>query len=210
MYHTNAASILACGLVLATMLTSNGASPNPPAQNPRLLRNDAVNVPYSGTVTEVSKDTITIQWKATPGEKPKTFALSEPLASGMIPMIPRLIPGRERGYSVLPNSMYPIADVKVGDWVTIKYAHLAGVDICDHICIQRRPDGLVPPLPEEAEILIKDSLVIIFKAKFPGTPIPHELQRKGYVPYHEVMNTYWAKVAPMPREKGALPPKIMQ
>jgi hypothetical protein len=173
---------------------------------PRVPNNDAVYVPYAGTVTEITKDSITIQWTATPGEQPRKFLLSDTLAAGKIPMEPRLIPGRERGYSLLASSMYRITDVKVGDSVGIHYAHLSGINICDHICIQRRPGGLVPPLPEEAEKL--STPAGIFQAKFPGRPIPAELKNWSHIPYHERMNAHWDRQAPMPREVGVTGPPI--
>ena len=222
MYRTLAVPALALGLVLTPVLAGLAAPQNPPPLKPRVPKNDAVDVPYGGTVTEITKDSITIQWTATPGEQPKTFLLSETLVAGKIPMEPRSIP-RGRRYSPMATSMYRITDVKVGDSVAIHYAHLNGVDICDHICIQKRPGSLVPPLPDEAENLMKDVLLNLAKSKFPpGKPIPpgflNGLATENYIPYHEKMNAYWDledrgipypekfgkkrrfPVAPMPRE----------
>jgi hypothetical protein len=160
-------------------------------------------VPYAGTVTEVTKDSITIQWTASPGEKPKKFLVSETLAVGKFATEARFLPGQTHGYRIFPSQMYRLTDVKVGDWVGIKYAHIGDMDICDHICINKRPGGRVPPLPEEAAKLWEDR-----------------------IPYHELMNAYWDledkgipypekfgfgrrfPVAPMPREVKPLVPLI--
>jgi hypothetical protein len=146
-----------------------------------------VNVPYTGHVTEITKGSITIQ---SPGENPKTFAVSETLAAGKTPIKPRLIPSRRDGYFVPPSQMYRLTDVKVGDAVEIRYAHLGNLNTCDHICIRKRPGGLVPPLPAEAEAL--DNPAEILKAKFPQVP-PDILKEMNdhYIPYHEWMNAHW-------------------
>jgi hypothetical protein len=164
---------------------------------------DAVNIYYSGTVTEVTKDSITVRW---PGEQPKKFAVSAALAAGEIPKEPRLLPGMKQPYTVRDCLRYRLTDVAVGDEVWIAYAHLGDEDICDHICINKRPNGLVPPLPEGAEA--------------PRRYAAEIKKRKPYlfIPYHEKMNAYWDledhgipypekfgplrrfPVAPMPRE----------
>jgi len=164
---------------------------------------DSVNNDYGGVVTEVTKDSITIQWVNSPDEKPKKFAVSETLAAGKPGIEPRLLPGRPAPppgarNPTMPEDMYRLTDVKVGDCVGIVYSRVAGVDICDHIRISRRPDGEVPPLPKEAEDLRDDREV--WKARHPGKPLPERLAKSRYVPYHEWINGYWAKVAPMPRE----------
>jgi hypothetical protein len=163
------------------------------------LKND-----YAGTVTKVTKDSITIQWVNTPGEEPKTFAVSEALAAGKVPSEPRMLPGAKKGYFVIPSFMYRLTDVKVGDCVSILYARIDGVDICDHISISRRPDGLVPPLPKEAEDLL--NVKEIWKAKHLGQPMPDGIANRPYTRYHEAMNAYWARIAPMPREVKRLDP----
>jgi hypothetical protein len=184
-----ASSTLALWLFLVTLASASPASAQGPVgpRPPRLPRNDAVNLPYSGIVTEVTKDSITIQWTATPGEKPKTFPVSKTLAAGKVAMEPRLMPGQTRGYHVSPPNMYRLTDVKVGDWVGIHFAYLGGVCTCDHIRIFKRPGGTVPPLPEEAEAL--------WKLHAP----------RPYVPYHEGMNAYWDlqdKGIPYPEKFG--------
>jgi hypothetical protein len=107
--------------------------------------------------------------------------------------------------------MYRLGDVKPGDQVSICYAYLGGESICDHICIQKRPGGRVPPLPDEAEALRK-------RPRIPGDPeIPHvrydewinaywDLEDKG-IPFPEKFgpNRRWP-VAPMPRELKPLVP----
>jgi hypothetical protein len=158
---------------LLCALPSSAAEPTKP-QTPK---NDAVDVPYSGTVTEVTKDSITVEW---PGEKPKKFPVSETLAAGRIPKEPRLIPNRRQPYQVHDCFRYRLTDVQVGDIVVIAYAHLGNSDICDHICIRKRPGGRIPPLPEGAG---------------PLKQLPPGAQGQGLdyllIPYHEQMNAYW-------------------
>jgi hypothetical protein len=131
--------------------------------------------------------------------------VSEALAAGQIPMHPRLIAGQPRGYTVPASVMYRLMDVKVGDWIDICYAHLGDADICDHICIKKRPGGRVPPLPDEAEAFRRPK-------RFPGQP------EVIHIRYDELINAYWDledhgtaypekfgpdrrfPVAPMPRE----------
>ena len=176
-----AAFLLPCLLVA----TARGSDPWEPQWN------DA-NVPYWGTVTEVTKATITIQYK---DWKPKSFPVSDVLARGDIPMHPRL--GTVRGrYSVSASSMYRLTDVKVGDWVHISYSHVNGVSTCDHICITKRPGGKVPPLPKEAEELNM-------------APVAYRhLMRDKHIYYHERKNAYWAVLddgAAWPKEYGSQP-----
>jgi hypothetical protein len=206
-------------LILSIGLVSIGTAAEPccaqfqPAKiqdaKPPDPKNDAVGVLYVGTVTEVTKDSITIRW---PGETPKRFPASETLASGGIPKEPRLSPTRRQPYDVDDHLRYRLADVKVGDHVMILFARLGNVDTCDHICIRKRPGGRVPPLPEGAV-----------------TPkrIPPQLVGKApwlEIPYHEEANAYWDlldkgipypekfgpdrrfPVAPMPREVKLGPP----
>ena len=168
------------------------AVPNKPPPEPK---NDAGGVPYWGVVKEIAKDSITIQFAT---DKPKRFPVSETLAAGKVPKEPTPIPGRRDPYLVPASKMYRFTDVKVGDWVAISYSSIGGVVTCDHICIQKRPGGRIPPLPDEAEAL---------RRKAPN-----------YIPYHEYWNAYWDledkgipfpekfgymrrfPVAPMPRE----------
>jgi hypothetical protein len=159
-------------------------------------REGDVGRPYAGTVTDITKKSITIQWIATPDVKPRTFQLSDMLAAGNIPMAPRMRPNQKQAHPVMPIYMYRITDVKVGDLVAIKYAHLNAVDICDHICIAKRPGGRHPPLPEEAEELMRDVLVKIVKSHFPpGKPIPpgllENLPVRKHIPYNEERDAYW-------------------
>ncbi len=179
--------------------------PSPPRE-PR--KGDSVDNGYSGTVTAVTKDSITIQWVNAPGVPPKKFAVSETLAAGKAPLEPRRLPGTPppppvRPASIMPEYMYRLTDVKVGDCVGIRYARIDGVDICDHIRIWRRPDGLVPPLPKEAEDLRDERKV--WQAKNPGKPLPEHFGKAPYQPYHEWINAYWARIAPMPREVPKVP-----
>lgn len=164
---------------------------------PREPREGSVDNNYGGTVTKVTKDSITIQSIVWPEEQPRTFAVSESLAAGKVPVEPRRQPGARHTYFVAPEYMYRLTDVKVGDSVGISYARENGVDICDHIRIARRPDGLVPPLPKEAEDLCDPRE--LWKARRPGRPVPDVIANRPYTPYHEQMNAYWARIAPMPR-----------
>ncbi len=140
-------------------------------------RNDAGGVPYCGKVTDVTRTSITVQYA---DEKPKCFAASDALAAGKCPKEPRPIPGRQQPYFVQPSMMYRLTDVVVGDWVDICYSSVDGVITCDHICIKKRPGGLVPPLPEEAEALR------MRRPLAPGVPL-----KNPHIAYHEWTNAYW-------------------
>ena len=185
-------STLASVLVLSALLTVTGSPPgSPPPEPPRVPQNDAANLSYWGAVTELTKDSITVQF---PNEKvkPKKLPVSEALTAGHIPMHPRLIAGQPRGYTVAASYMYRLTDVKVGDWVAISYAHLGDADICDHICIQKRPGGRVPPLPDEAEAFRRPK-------RFPGQP------EAIHIRYDEWINAYWDledKGIPYPEKFG--------
>src|SRR5262249_30224746 len=133
--------LAALSLVLITSKTATPGTrtPDEPLLPPTFVpakppdpKTDAVNVQYQGTVTEVTKDSITIQW---PGDqKAKKFSISETLASGGFT-------AKSRGGSTLrPRFCYRLGDVKVGDQVYIRFAHLGDADICDQICINKRPD----------------------------------------------------------------------
>jgi len=99
---------------------------------------------------------------------------------------------------MMPEYMYRLTDVKAGDCIAIFYARINGVDICDHIRIWKRPNGLIPSLPKEAEDL-RDWRKV-WKAKNPGRSLPEWMEKRPYVPYHESQNAYWDRIAPMPRE----------
>ncbi len=201
MQHRACFASLVSLLTLAIVPLAAASDPPRPQPIPYELREPkegSVNNDYGGTVTEVTKDSITIQWTATPGVKPKKFAVSETLAAGKVPKEPRPQPGVRYVYKVEPAYMYRLNDVKAGDVVAIVYARVNGTDICDHICIARRPDGLIPPLQKEAEDL--RNWKEIHKKLYPGRPLPEWEEKIPYVPYHERWNAYWAKVAPMPRE----------
>lgn len=155
-------------------------------------KTDTVCVAYWGEVVEITKKSITIQ-PPSRNLRPQTFDLSEALAEGRIPNTPRIIPTRPGGYKVSPNCMYRLKDVRVGDLVSIEYAKIQDRVICDHISIQKRPGGRVPPLPEEAEALRRPP------------PSPSGAPPTHHVPYHELMNAHWDSVerlplAPPPRE----------
>lgn len=190
---------------VAFQVANCGEEPQLPARfapaKPPEPREGALGRRYVGTVTEVTKNSITIEW---PGEKPKKFSVSETLASGGFS-----VNSRTRSSTVFPPFCYRFTDVKVGDRVDIRFAYLDGVSICDHIRIDKRPGGRVPPLPEGAENL--------------KTPSGRTL-----IPYHERMNALWDledkgipypekfgknrrfPLAPMPRLVGTIGPVISQ
>jgi hypothetical protein len=173
---------------------------------------DFVGRPYPvGRVNEVTKDSITIEapgytymkgvWSqgpvrvlkevktVIPDQPPKRFLVSTTLAAGGIPREPRNVNTPGRGYNVAEAEMYRLTDVMEGDWVTIKYSRVGGVDICDHIMIIKRPGGRVPPLPPGVE---RPRLS-------PALPPLH----------HEVMNAHWDKIDkdnPHPEKLGNLRP----
>jgi hypothetical protein len=185
-------------------MAAAASEPAPPSfKNGPPPKNDAVYVPYWGVVTELTKNSITIRG---PGEEPKAFPVSETLAAGRVPAEPRLFidrDGRRRDYGVAESSMYRLTDVKVGDWIGIKYAYLDGVSICDHICIWKRPGGLVPPLPAEAEA--RRNPLAAWKASHPGQPVPKAIETMIFIPYHEEMNAKWDledKGIPYPEKFG--------
>jgi hypothetical protein len=136
----------------------------------------------------LTKTSITIQFDNQKDQKPKQFMVSETLAAGKFAMERRRKPGQPSWPSVMPAEMYRLTDVKVGDWVLIMYAHLEGGDICDHIQIQRRPGGKVPPLSEEAD------------------PPTQPVSGTPRIRYHEYMNAYWdleENGIPYPEKFGA-------
>jgi len=181
-------------LLAASSHLAQARQPNPPMKvqtKPEEPKGDTVGWLYWGTVTELTKDSITIGYEA---EKPKKFAVSETLAAGKVPKEPRLRPGQVQGYHVSTADMYRLTDVKVGDLVMIKYARIDKVDICDHIRIWKRPGGQVPPLPEEAEWLasIEGSLPAKTRASLSPETLARirEMDAKR-IRYHERMNAHW-------------------
>ena len=166
----------AIAAVLSLLLQTGSPVSAEERAKPQTPLNDAVDVPYSGTVTEITKSSITVRW---PGEEPKKFAVSETLASGGIPKEPRLIPNRKQPYMVQDSFRYRLNDVKVGDHVVLSYAHIGTSDICDHICIVKRPGGRVPPLPDGA---------VTAKLYPPGFESKFRLSQ---IPYHERINAHW-------------------
>ena len=72
---------------------------------PRPPKEGGVNEPYGGIVTAVTKDSITIQYAK---DAPVTFAVSEPLAAGAVPMEPRPVPGRKRTYFAPISALKPV------------------------------------------------------------------------------------------------------
>lgn len=222
--YTTLALAVSCPLwrVQAANAPDDPARPPPKFDPPLPLepKKDTVHIPYEGTVTGVTKTSITIQyptiewpgWEKPREFNPKEFATSLALELGQFPQSPRPRPDGTPTptWTLRPEFMYRLTDVKVGDIVMIRYSHLGDMDICDAIKIVKRPGGRVPPLSEEAETRRKARLKP--HPAIPGFP------ETTYIPYHEEMNAHWnledkgipypAKfgerrrwpVAPMPRE----------
>jgi hypothetical protein len=150
-------------VVVACVIAGQSA---PRASDPREPRGEEVGISYWGVCTGVTKDSITVQYK---DWKPRTFPVNDVLARGDFQMYPRI--GRPP-YRPRESCMYPLTDVKVGDWVNLKCARVDGKVICDHINISKRPGGKVPPLPKEAEDLMRTTAY-------------------EYIPYHEQMDALW-------------------
>ena len=193
-------------IVVLTSTVSQTFDPVPPG-----TKNFAGRPYPRGRVNEVTKESITIEapgytymkgvWSpgpvrvrqevktVIPDQPPKRFLVSATLAAGGIPREPRNINTPGRGYNVVEEFMYRLTDVKEGDWVAIMYSRVGGVDICDHICIVKRPGGGVPPLP-------------------PGVERPRRSPASPPL-YHEATNAYWDKVDkdnPHPELWGSLRP----
>jgi hypothetical protein len=99
------------------------------------------------------------------GGPKRSFVPSAILAKGDYP--------RNRGL----DFMYKIEDLKLGDRILIEYKQVNRVDICEAICIRRRPGGRVPAghyppdtvsRPHEIAQAYQD-----FEEK--GTPLPRYL-----------------------------------
>jgi len=141
---------------------------------------------YEGFVTNVTAESITLR---AAGDQPKTYALSPVLQRGGIPP------------SSVCTYQYRVTDVRLGDRVAIHISRWSGVDVCDGVCVKRRPGGRVPPEPN-------------FDPR--ATSHHHERaqayqdwEEKG-IPFPDKYCPDWARpvVAPLPREKGApaIPP----
>jgi hypothetical protein len=193
--HLIPKALIACIAVLGfSVRSSAGDEQLRPGRSeiakPPMPWKDSTGLNYTGTVTEVTKATITILW---PGQmEPKTFTMSETLASGGFATRGRLRPDGTAP-SRFPSYRYRLKDVKVGDHVNIDFAHLAGADICDAICILKRPGGRVPPLPEGAE------------NPNAHMDLPPEIRFRLTIRYHEWQNAYWdleEKGIPYPEKFG--------
>ncbi len=193
-------------IVVLTSTVSQTFDPVPPEIK------DFAGRPYPrGRVNEVTKESITIEapgytymkvvWSpgpdrvrqevktVIPDQPPKRFRVSATLAAGGIPRQPSTVDRFGNGYNVAEFQMYRLTDVKVGDWVEIVYSRVGGVDICDHICIVKRPGGRIPPLP-------------------PGVERPRRSPASPPL-YHEFWNAYWDKEDkdnPHPEKWGNLRP----
>lgn len=159
---------------------------------PPMPAKDGTGWCYVGMVTEVTKNSVTILW---PGEeKAKTFTASDILASGKFPVKHRERSDGLPAHTVSPSHRYRLSDVQVGDHVDIRFAHFGDQDICDEICITKRPGDRVPPLPDGAEPL-------------PDATLERWLRKAGaeYIRYHERVNAYWDledKGIPYPEKFG--------
>jgi hypothetical protein len=201
-------------LVAGSIVEAAPPDEKAPLQKPPEPRDGSAENSYWGTVTEVTKTSISIQFDNQKDVMPKSFPLSETLAAGKFPVERRVMPGVRTRRWLTPANMYRITDVTVGDWVAIHYARLDGVDICDTISIRRRPGGRVPPLPKGVENLE------------PPVPLIEGEVYLSMIPYHERMNAYWDleekgiaypekfgryrrfPAAPMPRAVGGAGPQI--
>ena len=206
-----------CGFLLClAAVVGRGFSPTNGAEPSGQGKIEFVNRDHGGRVTVVAKDSITIEtpeythrtqelgpdrvprWvtKIIPAQPPTRFAVSEVLAAGQVPRLPRDTGRPGHTYRVFEESMYRLSDVKVGDWVQIIYARVNGVDICDHIQIVKRPGGRVPPLPDGVEKRLQ---------WFARWPEEEGVPRPELIPYHERKNAYWDlkdKGIPYPEKFG--------
>jgi hypothetical protein len=202
-------------LFLTTVASADEPITGPQVFSPKPFepREGAVNASYAGFVTGITKDSITIQWTVnwvvSRDVKPKEFLVSEALAAGKVPIKPRPQLGARGKYPVEPSYMYRLQDVQVGDGVSIAYARIDGVDICDHICIKKRPGGRVPRLPEEAEAIRKadriDAFLMSRKDPEERKAAMKEFETK-YIRWDEFINAYWDledKGIPFPKKFGA-------
>lgn len=169
----------------AVLLLCTSAAGQPQQRNPRKAT-EGLPAPR-GTVTQISKEAIAIQ---VPGEPPMRFVPSETLASGMTPSKPR--PRAFAPYTIGASFKYRLTDVHVGDSVDLIYAVVNGVEVCDHIRINKRPGGLVPPLPEDANdpgpILYHDYANAFWNLEDHGIPYPAHFAYRRF------------PIAPSPRE----------
>jgi hypothetical protein len=117
---------------------------------------------------------------------PRVFKLCKELATG----------GVRQGLT--PANAYRVQDVKIGDYVGIRFDQVDGIDTCTEIRIHRRPGGLVPPSPDDrGDIngLKYHEYQNAHNEWFDhGTPIPD----KFLSPW--ALEERRAKIAPMPRE----------
>lgn len=149
---------------------------------------------YSGTVTAVTRTSITIQ--RSPQEAPRTFPINEELSKAKIPP-----GGRMSDYLYLPS------DVRVGDVVWIDYADDGNTATCFEISIRRRPGGRVPP---GYAVWVREGLCNHHGRmnahqdwEERGIPIPAMyLSDNGRADY---LNPPYPPRAPMPREVPARP-----
>jgi hypothetical protein len=113
------------------------------------------NHTYGGTVTDITKTSITIE---APESKMTIFRFTpdgKPMGTPQEVVIPAQPPKLFHASETLANGKYAkdgvtrgthlLTDVKKGDKVTIQHSRVNGVDICESVRIFRRPGGKVPP-----------------------------------------------------------------
>lgn len=127
-------------LFVASFSTAQYLPPGELAPPPPDRSKDFKQGPYYGTVTEITRDSITINGAGLNRIGPvnlitgnRRFLASDALASG------------DYRKGVSESFGYRLADVRAGDRVSIHFDRIDGVNICTEIGILRRPGGRVPP-----------------------------------------------------------------
>jgi hypothetical protein len=107
-----------------------------------------------GTVVAIGKNTVTLRpgpctiTKCAPGPDGRLVTVRKWEYQELPPVEFQLAGLLAEGkYSKMVSHSYPIADVRVGDKVSIQYTRRFGVYHCEMIIIHRRPGGKVPPAP---------------------------------------------------------------
>jgi hypothetical protein len=98
---------------------------------------------YEGTLTEIAPNSIVLEG---PNQAPRRFALGPALVAGSYVTDPNAQFDKYNS-SGEPQYSYRVSDTQLGDKLKIYYIQVNGVDVCDQICIHRRPGGRVPPMP---------------------------------------------------------------
>jgi hypothetical protein len=93
------------------------------------VKPDAVNQGCSGVLLSLTKDAIVVQDEDT--RQPHRFRISAVLAGG--------------GFEKNRAPTHKLAELRYGDRVNIDYWRKDGVEVCEAVCVLRRPGGLIPP-----------------------------------------------------------------